>query len=180
MPFRNLPGASKLSSEEFGRLSDLIAEWQLLADLSFADLVLWIPKHEADGFIAVAQIRPMAAATVFANDIVGLNIALGEQPNIEKSFESGNIIRDVEPTKIGEFTVKEEIIPVRFNGRAIAVISRHRNVETMRTPSRLELNYREIANHIYRMVAEGNFPIQGSVYRSETAPRAGDGWVRLS
>lgn len=179
MPFRNLPGASKLSNEEFGRLSDLIAEWQLLADLSFADLVLWIPRSDANGFIAVAQIRPMTAATVFANDIVGMKISLGEEPNIEKSFESGNILRDVEPTKIGEFTVKEEIIPVRFNGRAIAVISRHRNVETMRTPSRLELNYREIANHIYRMVAEGNFPIQGSVYRSETAPRAGDGLVRL-
>ena len=29
------------------------------------------------------------------------------------------------------------------------------------------------------MVAEGNFPVQGSVYRSETAPRAGDGLVRL-
>ncbi|MFM8964992.1 MAG: histidine kinase N-terminal domain-containing protein, partial [Actinomycetota bacterium] len=42
MPFRNLPGASSLSTEEFNRLSDLIAEWQLLADLSFADLVLWI------------------------------------------------------------------------------------------------------------------------------------------
>ncbi|MEY2722663.1 MAG: hypothetical protein RIS57_570, partial [Actinomycetota bacterium] len=36
MPFRNLPGASALSTEEFNRLSDLIAEWQLLADLSFA------------------------------------------------------------------------------------------------------------------------------------------------
>ena len=179
MPFRNLPGASKLSSEEFGRLSDLIAEWQLLADLSFADLVLWVPRNDAKGFIAVAQIRPMTAATVFSNDIVGTSIQLGEQPNIEKSFDTGSIIRDVEPTKIGEFTVKEEIIPVRFNGSPIAVISRHRNVETMRTPSRLELNYREIANHIYRMVAEGNFPIQGSVYRSETAPRAGDGLVRL-
>ena len=179
MPFRNLPGASTLSSEEFNRLSDLIAEWQLLADLSFADLVLWVPRSDLNGFIAVAQIRPMTAATVFANDVVGTKISLGEQPNIETSFKTGTIIRDTDPTKIGEFTVKEETIPVRFNSNSIAVISRHRNIETMRTPSRLELNYREIANHIYRMVAEGNFPIQGSVYRSETAPRAGDGLVRL-
>ncbi len=179
MPFRNLPGASALSTEEFNRLSDLIAEWQLLADLSFADLVLWIPRVDGGGFIAVSQIRPMTAATVFSNDLIGTQIAIGEQPNIDESFKSGKIIRDTDPTKIGEFTVKEEIIPVRMHSNSIAVISRHRNVETMRTPSRLELNYREIANHIYRMVAEGNFPVQGTVYRSETAPRAGDGLVRL-
>ncbi|MFM7775738.1 MAG: histidine kinase N-terminal domain-containing protein [Actinomycetota bacterium] len=122
MPFRNLPGASTLTSEEFGRLSDLIAEWQLLADLSFADLVLWVTKHGEQGFIAVAQIRPMTAATVFATDIVGTNVALGEQPNIDSAFKTGNIIRDLEPTNIGEFTVKEEIIPVRFSGKSIAVI----------------------------------------------------------
>lgn len=179
MPFRNLPGASALSTEEFNRLSDLIAEWQLLADLSFADLVLWIPKLDASGFIAVSQIRPMTAATVFTQDLIGSEISAGQHPNIDETFRTGNIIRDIEPTKLGEFTVKEETIPVRLNSKSIAVISRHRNIETMRTPSRLELNYREIANHIYRMVAEGNFPVQGSVYRSETAPRAGDGLVRL-
>mgnify|MGYP003345008897 CR=1 FL=1 len=179
MPFRNLPGASALSAEEFNRLSDLIAEWQLLADLSFADLVLWIPKLDTSGFIAVSQIRPMTAATVFTQDLIGSEISAGQHPNIDETFRTGNIIRDIEPTKLGEFTVKEETIPVRLNSKSIAVISRHRNIETMRTPSRLELNYREIANHIYRMVAEGNFPVQGSVYRSETAPRAGDGLVRL-
>ena len=170
MPFRNLPGASALSTEEFNRLSDLIAEWQLLADLSFADLVLWIPKLDNSGFIAVSQIRPMTAATVFANDLIGSEITPEQHPNIEATYRTGNIIRDSSSTKLGEFTVKEETIPVRLNSNSIAVISRHRNVETMRTPSRLELNYREIANHIYRMVAEGNFPLQGSVYRSETAP----------
>ncbi len=50
----------------------------------------------------------------------------------------------------------------------------------MRTPSRLELNYREIANHIYRMIAEGNFPVKDNVYLAEAAPRVGDGLVRLN
>lgn len=179
MPFRNLPGASTLRSEEFARLSELIAEWQLLADLSFADLVLWVPKVANQGFIAAAQIRPMTAATVFAQDIVGKELEVSEQPNLEQAYSTGVIIRDAESRLIGDFTVKEELIPVHFRGKTIAIISRYRNVETMRTPSRLELNYREIANHFYRMVSEGNFPIKGSVYRSETAPRAGDGLVRL-
>ena len=59
---------------------------------------------------------------------------------------------------MGEFLVKEETIPVFFAGHVIGVISRHRNAELMRQPSRLELNYREIAHHLYRMISEGTFP----------------------
>jgi two-component sensor histidine kinase len=49
----------------------------------------------------------------------------------------------------------------------------------MRQPSKLELNYREIAHKIFKMVAEGNFPIRNSLYSSESTPRVGDGLIRL-
>ena len=75
--------------------------------------------------------------------------------------------------------IKEESIPVILNGKTLAVISRHRNSELMRQPSKLELNYREIAHKIYKMVAEGTFPIRNSLYSSESAPRVGDGLIRL-
>jgi len=184
MPFRNLPRRALLTPSDSARLSELVTEWQLLADLSFADLILWVPRRgvgevELAGYISIAQIRPMTAATVFTGDAIGIEIKVGERANIDHSFQTGTMLRDTEPTTLGDFTVKEETIPVRFENRVIAVISRHRNVETMRTPSRLELNYREIANQIYRMISEGDFPIQGSVYQAETAPRVGDGLVRL-
>jgi two-component sensor histidine kinase len=59
------------------------------------------------------------------------------------------------------------------------VISRHRNAEHMRSPGKLELNYREIANHLYQMVAEGNFPYQSAGSLFEPVPRVGDGLIRL-
>lgn len=34
---------SNLKANEVEHLSDLVAEWRLLADLSFADLLLWLP-----------------------------------------------------------------------------------------------------------------------------------------
>ena len=43
---------------------------QLLADLAFADIVIWVPTAE-DTFIAVAHTRPSGAATLFYRDIVG-------------------------------------------------------------------------------------------------------------
>lgn len=186
MPFRHLvEGTNSLTAQDIARLGELVAEWQLLADISFADLVLWVPirideKSWPEGHRAIAQIRPMTAATVFAHDVIGETVSWGARSNIDHALSTGEIVRETQPEQIGEIKIKEETIPVLFNNRVIAVISRHRNLETMRTPSRLELNYREIANHIYRMIAEGNFPVKDSVYLAEAAPRVGDGLVRLS
>jgi two-component sensor histidine kinase len=80
---------------------------------------------------------------------------------------------------LGEVMVKEETIPVTMGEKVIAVISRHRNADLMRQPSRLELNYREIAHELYRMVAEGNFPYQSAGSLFDPTPRVGDGLVRL-
>jgi two-component sensor histidine kinase len=185
MSFHHMPeGPSSLSAAEIARLGELVAEWQLLADISFADLVLWIPlrvdsKSWPQGHKAIAQIRPMTAATVFSHDVIGDEVAWGVRPNLDHALSTGEIVREAEPKQVGELKVREESIPVVFKGNVIAVISRHRNLETMRTPSRLELNYREIANHIYRMIAEGDFPVKDSVYLAEAAPRVGDGLVRL-
>ena len=186
MPFRHLlSDQSSLTSDDVLRLGELTAEWQLLADISFADLVLWIPKRKdekswPEGHRTIAQIRPMTAATVFAQDLIGNEVAWGSRPDIDQALSSGEIVRDSRAEQVGEIKIKVECIPVFFAGRVIAVISRHRNLETMRTPSRLELNYREIANHIYRMIAEGNFPVKDNVYLAEAAPRVGDGLVRLN
>jgi two-component sensor histidine kinase len=75
--------------------------------------------------------------------------------------------------------IKEETIPVIFEEQVIAVISRHRNAELMRQPSRLELNYREVAHNVYRMVAEGTFPYTEHSELFDSAVRVGDGLIRL-
>ena len=173
-----------LTPADSARIRELLAEWQLLSDLSFADLILWIPKRKdyqswPEGHIALAHIRPTTAATVFANDVIGNELTWGSNSRIDQALSKGEIDRDTDPELVGDIWIKEEIIPVSFEGRVIAVISRHRNAELMRSPSRLELNYREIAHKIYRMVSEGTFPIQNSIYRSESAPRVGDGLIRL-
>ncbi len=174
-----------LSEVDRDRLSVLITEWQLLADLSFADLVLWVPRRKdyqswPEGHVAIAHIRPTTASTVFTQDLIGLEIPWGKNSRIDQSLSQGEIVRDAEPEQIGELLIKEETVPVFFENRVIAVISRHRDAISMRSPSRLELNYREIAHKIYRMVSEGTFPIQDSIYQAEAAPRVGDGLIRLN
>ena len=175
---------SNLKVNEVEHLSELVAEWRLLADLSFADLLLWLPirrdeKSWPEGHLAIAQIRPTTAATVFTEDLVGTSINWGQRPLVDQALSDGEIVRDAKPEQVGQIVIKEETIPVILNGKILAVISRHRNADLMRQPSKLELNYREIAHKIYKMVAEGNFPIRNSLYSSESSPRVGDGLIRL-
>ena len=177
-------GRAPSSAEEIHRLRELVADWQLLSDLSFADLILWIPlrKDESSwpsGYIAVAHIRPTTAATVFANDVIGDEINWGDRFYIDQALSTGEIVRDTEPQLVGDIMIKEETIPVVMGEKVIAVISRHRNSDLMRQPSRLELNYREIAHELYRMVAEGNFPHKDAGSLFDPTPRVGDGLIRL-
>lgn len=180
----HLEGRTPASAEEIHKLRELVADWQLLSDLSFADLILWVPLRKDDaswptGYIAVAHIRPTTAATVFANDVIGDEIGWGERFYIDQALSHSEIVRDTEPQLLGDVMVKEETIPVTMGEKVIAVISRHRNADLMRQPSRLELNYREIAHELYRMVAEGNFPYQNAGSLFDPTPRVGDGLVRL-
>ena len=179
-----LQGRSPISPSEIHRLRELVADWQILSDLSFADLILWVPIRKdamswPTGYIAVAHIRPTTAATVFANDVIGDEIRWGERTYLDQALSSAEIIRDTEPQPFGDLMIKEETIPVLMDEKVIAVISRHRNSDLMRQPSKLELNYREIAHELYRMVAEGNFPYKDAGSLFDPTPRVGDGLIRI-
>lgn len=175
---------SPLDVKQIRRIRELTADWQLLADLSFADLILWVPlrkdfKTWPSGYVAVAHIRPTTAATVFTQDVIGEEISWGSRPRIDQALSGAEIVRDADPEKFGDIYIKEETIPVILNDQVIAVISRHRNAELMRQPSRLELNYREVAHNVYRMVAEGAFPYTEHSDLFDPAVRVGDGLIRL-
>jgi two-component sensor histidine kinase len=175
---------SPLDVDQKKRIRELTADWQLLADLSFADLILWVPlrkdfKSWPTGYVAVSHIRPTTAATVFPQDVIGDEISWGSRPRIDQALSGAEIVRDAQPEKFGELLIKEETIPVIYKEQVIAVISRHRNAELMRQPSRLELNYREVAHNVYRMVAEGTFPYTEHSELFDPAARVGDGLIRL-
>ena len=79
---------SSLSDQQIRRIRELTTDWQLLADLSFADLILWVPlrkdfKSWPSGYLAVAHIRPTTAATVFTQDLIGEVITWGSRPRID-------------------------------------------------------------------------------------------------
>lgn len=169
-----------LSPEDVDWLQLLVGDWQLLSDLSFADLVLWVAERDTVGWVAVAHVRPSTGATVYYDDVVGSRVPRGRRLQVDRAYDLVQICRERDPEWRDDVPVREETIPVVREGRAMAVISRHTNLGAARTPSRLELTYLQCADDLAAMIAAGDFPTPGASAASRRgAPRVGDGLMRL-
>ena len=60
-------------------LHAVVGEWQLLADLSFADFLMWVRRDDGS-LVCVAQVRPNTAPTVLLADAVGTRNEADEMP----------------------------------------------------------------------------------------------------
>ena len=168
-------------------LTRLQSEWQLVADLLFADLVLWVPTKDGS-FIAVGHARPSSAATVFYRDISGQPIRKEWLAPVKQAFESAQIVEQKSsdtvaglPTRFSAIPVqKEHLLAAEDNSGPIAVITRHTNLSESRTPNKIQLNYVSCGNELLTMITEGTFPDYSSpTGRRRGAPRANDGLLRL-
>jgi two-component sensor histidine kinase len=69
-------------------------------------------------------------------------------------------------------------IPVRHNGRVIAVLTREWSPTTTRQPGELELTYQSIFQRFVAMISAGSFPFDGD-RQPAAEPRVGDGVMVL-
>ncbi|MFT6803643.1 MAG: hypothetical protein ACJA2H_000652, partial [Nitriliruptoraceae bacterium] len=92
-----LVGGAGLTDVEVDQLLAITAEWQVLADLSFADLVLFVHDRELDQFVAVAQMRPYTAQTIYHEDLVGERWDATQRQAVARAFVEGRIVRDGDP-----------------------------------------------------------------------------------
>ncbi len=162
-------------------LHAVVGEWQLLADLSFADYLMWV-RRDDDVLVCVAQCRPNTAPTILQTDAVGSVVAAERLPLVAETFVSGTAMRDCEAAQTNSWLPgpRVEASPVRYGGRVVAVLTRHQTaVAADRTSGQLETAYRECARDLVVMLAEGSFPDVGDVVMSRSTPRVGDGFIRL-
>ncbi len=166
---------TELSASDLDRLRLLLADWQLLADLSFSDLVLWLPTWNRSGYVAVAQLRPTTGPTFFADDLVGTFLPRGRNPAVDEALAQGRVVDAVG----GPAAVVGRGIPVPGRTGVIGVVAQHTDPSVDLARSRLEETYVEVARRLAGMVAEGTFPPAGSGADSEDSPRVGDGLILL-
>lgn len=75
----------KLGSKFLDRMHMLLGDWQVLADLAIADLILWFPE-ENGRFIAAAHCRPATGTTVHMEDVVGLRSSSIRSENLSEAM----------------------------------------------------------------------------------------------
>ena len=156
----------------------LVADWQIIADLSFADLILWVPDAGDLGFWAGAQMRPTTGPTAHVDDVVGAFVPTGRRPLLDSAWSDGRIAREGDPEWRDDVPVRVEAIPVRRGQHVLGVVARSTNLLGIRTPSRLELSYLQTAADLATMIAEGHFPYVGERSALTDSMRVGDGFVR--
>ena len=162
-------------------LHAVVGEWQLLADLSFADYLMWVRRDDGS-LVCVAQCRPNTAPTVLLRDAVGTVVDADRMPLIAAAFESGDIglERDAGQQYSWQQTgVNIEAVPVRYDDSVVAVLTHQTAVADTPKSSPLETAYVDCAADLVHMLSEGTFPNVGDVAMSRSSPRAGDGFIRL-
>ncbi|QNG35905.1 PAS domain-containing protein [Geodermatophilaceae bacterium NBWT11] len=171
-----LARGSSVSPSQVDHARRLVADWQLLADLSFADLTLWVPLASG-AWWCVAQVRPLTAPTSQPEDLVGVEVAGDDAAAFVQTHREGVQVTD-ELDGSGTAPRRREVIPVRHEGAVVAVLARDTRLSATRSPSPLELTYLDIARELCLMVSAGTFPPR-MLEDAEMSPRVGDGLVRL-
>jgi len=166
----------------------LLGDLQLLADLSFADAILWVPAVDG-GFMAASHARPAGVATLFYRDFVGQVIKAEWRAQVTEAYEAGVIVDSTAPAWFEEVPTRVRTVPVvrpvregsdEIQQGPIAVVSLHTNLSQMRQPSRQEKTFNECADDLFIMMSTGDFPdIDQAPAPRRGAPRASDGLLRM-
>jgi two-component sensor histidine kinase len=182
-----------LEPEAVDHLQRLVASWGLLADLCFADLLLFarvdpardVPgvAEEAEGaaerLVVLGQVRPLTSQTLFRSDWVGDVISVDERPMVMRALRLGELIEGSITHPSLREQVRIQCIPVRFGGETVAVVTREATQSVGRHQGELERVYIEVFNQFVRMIAGGRFPFADEELLVEEAPRVGDGAIIL-
>lgn len=151
---------------------------EILADLAFADLLLWVRTLDG-GLLCVGHVRPTTAPTSHPMHEVGRRVAAGDLSWLDRALADGGMIRDRDPEWDSGIPIRPEGIAVRGGGEVIAVLGRDTNLQSPRSPSELELAYLDAAGELFHMVTEGSFPNSDGGDADPLGPRVGDGFIRL-
>lgn len=175
-----------LSTEEIEWLDRLVADWGLLADLAFGDVVLWAPTED-DRSIAIAHSRPSGSVTLFYRDIIGDYMRWDWNDLIEETIASGKPAVSTAPSWYEEHPMDLTAYSLRRTDEKTGKVTEPFIVATVHTSqgeqnsaSRQIVAFKECADELFHMMQNGLFPAPGgTIGREQGAPRASDGLIRV-
>ncbi|MDO4791475.1 MAG: sensor histidine kinase [Buchananella hordeovulneris] len=168
-----------LTSEDALWLHKLVADWQVIADLASADLLMWVPD-KAGRFVAAAHCRPATGATVHIDDVIGRHMPGTRAGALVEAMETGAIVTPLDTRWAGTYAIAERLIPVVHKGKTIAVLARQSAYGAANATAPLQRWQTAAADILCDMVACGAFPAEDSPGLKRGGPRVPDGALQIS
>ena len=160
-------------------LHHLVADWQVIADLSFADLLLLV--QDGDGkYVVAEQCRPSTVMTLRAEDVVGNVMPDDMVGELDAAMLSSVVFRSTVLRTVGKATVCNVYAPVRHNGKTLGLVVRETNMATRESNGRYESESINAGKHLYEMIPRGQFPYKDSVMSQRHIARVADGFIILT
>ncbi len=161
-------------------LQRLVSTWGTLSDLSFSDLLLFVPAAtEHGGFVVVGQVRPTTSQTLHLEDLLGREVSDSERPLLARAWALGSVVEGEVPVSTRNERARVVCIPVRFGGEVVAMLTREAPLIVGRRAGELERVYVGVFDRLARMVTAGTFPYPFDEPLSSDTPRVGDGVMTL-
>lgn len=168
-----------LDRDDLDHLQRLVGEWGMLADFCFADLLLYAPSRDGR-FLVLAQVRPVTGPTLYTADWVGSTADPNERAVLEQALASGQVAETALTVDGLPDPARIRIIPVRRDGKLIALLSREWSPRSGRQTGTLEQTYLGIFDRFSTMIANGTFPFTKELDSAVAdVPRVGDGVMVL-
>ncbi len=160
-------------------LHHLVADWQVIADLSLADLLLVLQKGDSS-FVIAGQCRPSTVVSLRADDVVGERVDDELQEEMTEAMGSTGVYRSSVLRKVGDSTVCNVYAPLRHNGKTLGLVIRETNLATRESNGRYELESIRAGKQLYEMIPRGQFPYKDAVLSQRHNARVSDGFILLS
>ena len=167
---------SNLEDNLISYLQDLTRSWGLLADLSFSDLLLYLPTGEApvDSFVLLAHVRPTTATTLYRADLVGQKFEAQSRPLVFETFVNAQISNG--KVSVGsDREISVMAIPVMWKGETVAILASEKALIEEPPRSEMERTYLSIFDRFAEMFERGEFPYGEDERFRHRMPRLGDG-----
>ena len=151
--------ASRPDLDNYDRewLHQLVADWQVIADLSFADLLLIV--QNGDGrYIIAEQCRPSTVMSLREEDVVGKEVDEDLYGELDLAMRSGSVFRSTVLRTVGKSTVCNVYAPVRHNGKTLGLVVRETNMATRESNGRYESESINAGKQLYEMIPRGQIP----------------------
>ncbi|WEV47409.1 histidine kinase N-terminal domain-containing protein [Bifidobacterium sp. ESL0690] len=156
----------------------LVADWQVIADLSFADLLLVLRRDDGK-YIVAEQCRPSTVMTMRSDDAVGNEVSPNLVDEIDTAMNAEGVLHTTTLHQVGKSSVCNVYAPVRCGNKTLGVVVRETNMSTRESNGRYESESINAGKMLFEMIPRGQFPYHDALMSQQHNARVSDGFIIL-